>query len=186
MLVAVAFLGLVGLSHSTVSEIESDVKSIDSAIGGREPRVFGDVSEYRRGAKEQWRSFKNLKAMDKYQTKMDIYAWALYWTDGRGRAKTSVTFSSPSGDWAQFVDYYFRTDGSLMKVDETLNTFNGSTSAHKRKWFSSSGKVLGSNTVLRELGSGKVVAESSFNDHPATVYKTRSQLPFSRLIKASK
>ncbi len=85
-------------------------------------RPFADVSSGMKGEKSRWREFKSEVEREEADTGNDK---AKVWAKDGAVALVSYAFQSPSGDWAHYVSYYFREDGTLAKIHAQLNTFYG-------------------------------------------------------------
>jgi len=75
-----------------------------------------------KGEKSRWREFKSEVEREEADTGNDK---AKVWAKDGAVALVSYAFQSPSGDWAHYVSYYFREDGTLAKIHAQLNTFYG-------------------------------------------------------------
>ncbi|HKC62199.1 MAG TPA: hypothetical protein VKB86_01115, partial [Pyrinomonadaceae bacterium] len=93
---------------------------------------------------------------------------------------------SGSRDWAQFVMYYFREDGTLAKIDSRLNTFYGNLTIKRIQYYDANGKPLKSSVQYFDLQTQKRkrnVRSGDFMDQPAPVYPKVSSLPFYNLLR---
>lgn len=109
-------------------KIDSICKNIDRAIDGKKlaHRIYVDVG----GAyREHWKRFKNQKEVDRLCNGDDMTeetgcysSCYLYYQDGKP-VLAAFSFSSPSGDWVTYADYYFRPDGTVMKDHCDLRRF---------------------------------------------------------------
>ena len=59
------------------------------------------------------------------------------WTKQGKVIAAKFNFTSPSGDWNHFINYYFRENGSLAKIDAQLNTFEGNVSVVRQRYYNS-------------------------------------------------
>ena len=109
---------------------------------------------------------------------------AYVWRE-RGRlVAANFTFTSGSGDWVHYIDYYFRPDGSLAKIDADLNTFYGHLTALRTLYFNKSGKLLRKISHFYSMSDKKSIKPNEeFTDEKIYIYKKVSQLPFASLLK---
>lgn len=177
-------------STAAIRQIEGYAKSIDKMTGHRkEPDVvIADVSDYD-AEKPKWRKFGSTKELDALREKTEAYTIAYNWRmNGRIVASVFTSFS-PSGDWAQYINHYFRADGTAAKVTTEMRTFNGSYIIIREKYFGPRGRLLKKTAKFLDLTTKKpkrptaeMLAESS-GFYKADFYKKVSSLPFYSLIK---
>jgi hypothetical protein len=144
-------------------------------------RVFGDVSSEEE-PKSRWREFKSEKERDDAATGDRANVWA---QDG-AVVLACYTFQSASGDWAHYVNYYFREDGSLAKIHAQLNTFYGNMTVIRERFYDSKGKLLSSSQQFLDMETQKKKKPGEdgqeFIDEPITAYRTVKALPFYTLL----
>jgi hypothetical protein len=63
--------------------------------------------------------------------------------------------TSSSGDWAHFVEYCFRADGTLAQARSTLNTFYGGVKRIRLHRFARDGRGLWTSTRVFDLRTGR-------------------------------
>jgi hypothetical protein len=143
-------------------------------------RIFGDVASEDE-PKSRWREFKSEKERDDAATGDRANVWA---QDG-AVVLACYTFQSASGDWAHYVNYYFREDGSLAKIHAQLNTFYGNMTVIRERFYDPKGKLLSSSQQFLDLDTQKKKkpgADGEFIDEPIPVYRTVKALPFYTLL----
>lgn len=176
---------------ASISSIDSLCERVLTYAVGKEasPRIFADVSDQANAtSKEEWRAFKSKDALDRLAKEQDIYTQAFVWQHG-GATLVSILFTSPSGDWAHYVDYCFRADGSLARITSTLNTFNvnakndddSPVSRIRTKHFNPAGELLRSRTRVLSIKSKKPV-KVAFMDQDEPFYRRIRDLPFGALL----
>src|SRR5215510_15985990 len=99
-------------AKSDLQIIDSYAAGIDRFIKVNPKRVFGDMASADE-AKSRWREFKTEAARQKAQTGDNLNQNAFVWTRKGTVVGANFTFTSPSGDWAQYVMHYFREDGTV-------------------------------------------------------------------------
>lgn len=175
---------------AALRQINRYVTSVDKITSRKkEPSVVvADVSDYN-GRKAKWRAFRSSNALEKFREKTETYSIAYNWTHERKIVATVFTFFSPSGDWAQYVTHYFRSDGTAAKVVSEMRTFYGDYIVIREMYFDSRGRSLKRSTKYLDLTTKKPkkpIAEL-FEDNSALsrneYYKKVSNLPFYSLIK---
>jgi hypothetical protein len=164
--------------HSRVLAINSYAKQIDSFIKIKpKVRIFGDAS-LPEDEKSKWQEFKSVAKLEEDQ----VYESAKIWLRQNKVVCANFTLSSPSGDWTQFVWYYFREDGSLAKIREVLNTFHGNASVHREYFFDQPGKSIFSTRKILDLKTQRPRKSIDFMDQPAAVFQNVTDLPFYTLL----
>jgi len=161
-----------------VAEINTYTTSIDRFMKvNKTPHYFGDVSLEE---KSNWKQFKTRKLIDNAE---EVYEKAVVWSRTGKIVGVILTLSSPSGDWAHYVTYYFRADGSLAKIHAELNTFYGEVSIIRDRFYDSGGQLLHSTQKILDLQTRKPKKPTGdFMDQEILVYKKVSELPFSKLL----
>jgi len=143
-------------------------------------RFFGDVSSGMEGEKSQWREFKSEEEREEVVTENDkanVFA-----KDGAVDL-AYYTFQSPSGDWAHYVNYYFRTDGALAKIHARLNTFYGNMIVIRERFYDPRGRLLSSSQQFLDLETEKKKKPGAdFEDETIPLYRTVKALPFYTLL----
>lgn len=98
-------------------------------------------------------------------------------------------FTSDSGDWAYFVDYCYRPDGTLARTTSTFNSFVAANvpegiRRERTRYFDAKGKVVDSRSTVSNLATGKrLQIRSAGDDEPA--YPTVEKWPFYPLLRSA-
>jgi len=145
-------------------------------------RLFGNAAELE-DEQDKWRSFKTAKQLDQANLYESAYVWL---KDGKV-VTARFNFTSPSGDWSHYVNYYFRADGTLAKIHAQLNTFasaKGGVSVIREKFYDTSGKLLHESTRYLDLKTQRPGKRIDFMDQPIPVYKTVRDAPFAKLLRS--
>lgn len=174
-------------NQKEVAEIESSARGLDryAKVNARQGRYFADLSSYEKNERARWQEFKTSKALDKAWQNGDTYTSANIWTKPTGEMIAVFTFSSPSGDWAQYMTNYYRADGTLAKSSAELRTFMGNIIRIHDRLYDTSGKLLREQTRYLDLKTRrpKRVKKDEFMDVEAPLYTKASGLPFYTLLK---
>ncbi len=172
-----ASLGYQGQNSVEVSAIDAYAKKIDLFIKRKNrQRIFANVSN---DNADRWLEFKNESERDKLNDENNLSETALVWSKSRKVMGANFTFQSGSGDWVEYVMYYFRNDGSLAKIQAQLNTFHGNISVGRDKYYSRSGRLLTTKTRYLDLKSQKPVRRRpDFMDEEIPIYQSVRRLPF--------
>jgi hypothetical protein len=167
------------VKQSGIAAIDSYAKQVDRFIkrNGKTRRTFGNVGN----EQDHWKEFKGKPAKGEVDPD-DLDEVAYVWVRSGKVVAVGFTFQSESRDWAHFVTYYFREDGTLAKIHAQLNTFYGNISAVRNKFYNSSGKLLRTSTRYLDLQSQKPRKRGDFMDEPIPVYQTVRSLPFYRIL----
>jgi hypothetical protein len=127
-----------------------------------------------------WKVF----ASDDEREQADADSLANVWVRNGRVAVVALTLQSSSRDWVLFVTYYFRPDGTLAKVDSTLNTFYGDLSVECVWLYDRNGKTLDFRSAFYDLHTRKRVRPNrDFIDRVVPRYETVRRLPFWRLVR---
>jgi hypothetical protein len=142
-------------------------------------RIFADVSSDGENQKSQWREFESEAEREKADTGDNLNENAVVWSKDGAVVLASCTFQSPSRDWAHFVSYYFRADGTLAKVRARLNTFYGEMTVIRKRFYNPKGKLLSSSQQFLDLKTQKKKKPGAeFQDDSFPLYRTVRALPF--------
>lgn len=170
----------------TVAQIDKYAKTVSRLMETQKQRIFADISS--NGKKSNWKEFKTEKTRDSADTGDNLSKNAYVWMKDGKIVSTTFTFQSPSRDWAHFVTYYFRADGTLAKAESTLNTFYGNVTADRNYYFDSKGKIVKQNVKYLDLETQKPInliqlrKRQDFIDRKVKFFKTTNKLPFIKLI----
>jgi hypothetical protein len=146
---------------------------------------FGDMASMREETPEAWRAFRSAKERESAATDDNLYTTADV-TLLQGRILlVKFMFTSPSGDWAHYVDACYRPDGTLARIVADLRTFNGNIRVVRTIHFSPQGKEIKRQTTFYDLNSGKKQQPSpgSFQDQEPTIFLRTQELPFFPLLQ---
>jgi hypothetical protein len=166
-------------------QIDTLAKAIERATKGqKEPDlVFADTGEFDEN-KPNWQRFASTKELDKSRETKETYSIAFNWRSKGKLTASNFTFFSPSGDWAQYVDHYFRPDGSTALVKAELRTFEGECAIKQKYYFDRKGRRLRRTVAYFELSTNKpkkpcLGADALKFDY----YRSVSRLPFASLLR---
>jgi len=146
-------------------------------------QVLGDISSASTDEKSNWKTFKSTKEREDAGTGDNLNEQADVWKREGKVVATNMTFSSPSGDWAHFVTYYFRDDGSVAKTHGELNTFYGDVRVVSDHYYSQDGKLLKTKRLFLDLKTKRPKKPGDYQPKKSEpVYKKVSDLPFFELL----
>lgn len=179
------FIGQIHSQTETVTQIENYVKSVSRLTKNKKQRIFADTSS---DENANWQEFKTETLRENADTGDNLNQNAYVWLENKKIVVVVFTFQSSSRDWAHFVNYYFRPNGTLAKVEAKLNTFYGNMTIERNYYVNTKGKILIKNIKYRDLSSQKPISNDDvkkrfFYDEGIKVFKTVSSLPFIKLIK---
>ena len=170
----------------TVVQIDKYAKIGSSLMKRTKQRIFADVSSH--GKMPNWKEFKTEKMRDSNDTGDNLNENAYVWMNNGRIVSTTFSFQSPSRDWAHFVTYYFRPNGTLAKAESTLNTFYGNVTVERNYYFDSKGKILKLNTNYLDLKTQKPInltelkKRQDFIDRKVKFIKDTNKLPYIKLM----
>jgi hypothetical protein len=155
-------------------------------------RLFGhfETSQSDRG---RWTEYNRQVELDAAVEAGRVYDVAQVWSREDGAIAVSMSLSSGSGDWIQFVEYCFRPDGTLARTQATLNTFNAvskdefkdvnGASRQRDRYFDGDGRQVKVTKRLLDLKTKLPDPTLRFMESDEPVYKTATALPFFDLLK---
>lgn len=175
-------------SRAEIKQIDEYTRSIDKITKGRqEPDlIFADTAQDEE--KPKWQRFSSTKDLDKFRETTETYTVAYNWRAKRKIVASNFTLFSASGDWAKYIDHYFRSDGSLSKVRSELRTFYGDYIVIEDIYFNSRGRLLKRTVKYLDLTTKKPKKPTSdfFSDNTtaseADYFKRTDLLPFAKLL----
>jgi hypothetical protein len=142
--------------------------------------IVAEVSDATTEGPAVWKKFKSKKSVEEVQFNQAVYIWK----KNNKIVQANFTVTTPSGDWMQFVNHYFREDGTLAKVEERLNTFYGNVTVKRSYYFDRRGTLLQKTAKYYDLNTQqpKKSSEVNFTDEKAEIFKKLSKLPFVFLL----
>ncbi|NNF00105.1 MAG: hypothetical protein HKN25_13875 [Pyrinomonadaceae bacterium] len=167
----------------SVSSIDAYAKTVDEFVGQKDgpDTVIADISDFEKDTKAEWKKFNSREEFEKSET--NSYETAFVWNKNGNPISTNITYSSPSGDWAQYVFYIFREDGSVAKATRELRTFMGDIIVIRKYYYDKSGALLKETRQFKDLETKKFIkAPKSFEDIDVDIYKSSGELPFASML----
>ena len=168
----------------TKNEIDVYARAVDKYVAHNKKRAvaFADVSDYGSAA-ENWKNVGTWDELDKFTDENSVYKMALLWRQRNRITAANFTFTSPSGDWNQYVNHVFRPNGSVALVSSELRTFTNSCVVKQKFYFDQTGKRFLRTVKYFDLQTNKpkkpcLGSESTVFAHYAAVTK----LPFAVLL----
>ena len=147
--------------------------------------AFANTASYD-SSDENWEKMGSWDDLDKYTADHDTYGMALVWKQNGKVTAVNFTYTSPSGDWNDYVDHYFRPDGSLALVTSEFRTFTNNCVAKQRFYFDRKGKQIKKAVSYSDLYTGRRKAPCLSEDTlKFTYYTTVSKLPFAALLSSN-
>lgn len=170
-------------AKSVVSAINAYVAEVDRFTKtNSKHRIFGDVSSALADENDLWKEFKSEKELEAAGTGENLNQSAFVWTRKSEVVAAKFTFTSPSGDWNHFINYYFREDGSLAKIEAQLNTFYGNISVIRHRYYNPDGRLIKSTRRILDLDTHRPKKAADFTDNPIPVYFHVPEIPFRKLL----
>lgn len=170
---------------SEIAKIEVYVNEID-VYAKRNPkagRIFANVASGIEGEPDKWREFKTEAERYNADSGDNLNDNATVWLKSGKVVVAYCMFQSPSRDWAHYVTYYFRSDGTLAKIISRLNTFYGDISVIREKSYDVNGKLLKTSVQYLDMKTKrKKKPGSNFIDEPIPMYRRSRNLPFIHLL----
>jgi hypothetical protein len=142
----------------------------------------------------EWHDFLTLVELKRYARDQAVYTQAFVWRSDESTF-VSIFYTSPSGDWADYLDLCFRNDGTLARSQSTLNTFNvagpeggdeAPVSRIRTRYFTGRGPAFHTRVRVLDLKTKKPAPKRSFMDQDEPVFPRIEDLPFATLLLASR
>lgn len=170
-------------SDKLVKPIEAYAEIIEAFVlkEGKPHVVFADISDYNKSETPIWKRYESEEEFEKDRETNESYTIAYLWKKDGKYVAVHFTYSSPSGDWAEYYYQTYRSDGTLAKVNRELRTFMGDVIVNRIEIYDEKGKMLKESRSFRDLNTKKAIKEADANYmkiEAGTVYKNLSDLPF--------
>jgi len=185
-LIAVALLAnalrstQVAAQRPTLVSINSYAKRVDQFVKCHPQRVFANLMSEKKSEPDRWREFKSAGELESAEATLDESAYA--WQKAGKVVAANFTLTSQSGDWVQYIIYYFREDGTLAKIHAQLNTFYGNLSVIREKFYDAGGRLLHRSSKYLDLHSQRPTKSRDFVDKPVPLYLRTRDLPFYKFL----
>lgn len=176
----------------------ADPRAIDGACNAAEKyankhesegHIVADVSEevLPKTGQGSWKIFKTSKEMEGANAEGAPNTQARVWLAPGGVTYVDIFFQSDSGDWAHFVDYCYRGDGTLARTISTYNTFlsedEDGVSRVRTRHYDATGKVLRTKQKLLNLQTKRPAPRARFPDEPEPLFAKVKDLPFWSVVR---
>jgi len=155
-----------------------------------EGHIVADVSDavLPKTGQGTWQNFKSAKDLKGVGTGGAPNTQATVWLVPGGVIYVDIFFQSESGDWAHFVDYCYRGDGTLARTFSTYNTFlsdeEDGVSRVRTRHYDAHGKQVGrSKQKVLNLQTKKPFPKARFADEPEPLYPEIESLPFWEVVR---
>lgn len=152
-------------------------------------RIFADVSEGERPRQNEgtWREFSSMVDLQKISSADGGVpnTQARVWKTKEGVTFVEAFFQSDSGDWGEVVDYCYRPDESLARIEVTSNNFAaGGIRSLEIRYFDNTGKAMKTQRQVFDMETGKSISLQKFLAPSTPSYANVKALPFFMLMKA--
>lgn len=189
-LILTAAVGVAIAQPREVSKIDALVKSTDAIIKHKGPElIFADVAD-QESSDADWRKFASEKELEKHRESSETYSIAYVWRSAGKVAAANFTLFSGSGDWANYVHYYYRPDGTLAKVEVDYRTFYGDLILEQNIYFAADGRQIKKTQRVLDLTTHKpkrltksVREQAASMAKEVDFFRSTSALPFAKLLK---
>lgn len=149
-------------------------KNLEKAI------AVANIADY--DAPTQWKRIGSAEDMRRYGDENPVYTSALNWLLGKRLIYSEIYYTSPSGDWARYVSYVFRDDGSTALINDEMRTFNENCIARTRVYLNEKGRILRRQTRSFDLISKKPRRTKCDAGTATSIIVNAEKLPFFPLI----
>lgn len=183
ILLATSLISEVSAQAGLIRDIER-LKTSAAAFARRNPNnaiAVADIADY--DAKSQWKRFGSPRELELFAEENPVYTSAFNWFRKQQLLLTSITYSSPSGDWARYLTYIFRRDGSVAAITDELRTFYGNCITLTNIYLSKNGRILKRLTKSFDLITNKPRKKICDTSTSTQILHSSKELPFFRLLK---
>ncbi len=172
-----ALAGLALSSGHTAAHEKSGIKAISKVYGicravelaAKPSKAFAVYTDENYNKAPRWVRHRPAKAMV-------VEELAVYRRGKRIRA-AKLMRTSPSGDWAQYLDYCYRADGTLAFVLAELRTFLGDVRVVDRLYYGADGRQLRKTRRIFDLKTMKrITGKRDFQAMDTLIPKTTHAL----------
>jgi hypothetical protein len=197
--IALALLGIISVRPAEASEralrssAETASRAIDAECNALIPttketsgRVFGANG----GNRGTWHERDQSEGASRTRAGTDAVETARVWRKGKGAMAVQMTIRGESGDWAQTVDYCFRSDGTLARSEAVLVTVdvlddedqtNSAVRRMRRRYFERSGEEIEQRVQVWNVANGQPT-KRRYADIQESIYRTAVDLPFASFL----
>jgi hypothetical protein len=182
LLIQPGFSSNASRSKQSETEVKQYCRGIAALTKPAEALVFADTGK---GAEPVWRQFATESSLnDALGNSIPPRVVALVWTHDRKVIEANFTFQSESTDWAKYSNHCFRADGSLARIQSTLNTFHGNVTEVSVTEYSKSGKHIKKTVRYFDLNTHRAIKPPAyFLPQNTPVYMRVNDLPFATILK---
>ena len=150
-------------------------------------RLFGNVASAAGTPRHDWREFRSEEEREAARRDDNLNELADVWTLADRGDLVRMLFTTPSGDWMEYVDYCYRADGTLAMIDSELRSFAGGIVVTRTQAYDFTGKRSAESVEYSDLFSEQPTDENGpegkgFEEHEAPPYSTERELPFWSLM----
>jgi hypothetical protein len=180
-------LTLVSAAHGAASSVGSiDSVCTTGSAAKSHPRIFVEVSGavLPRPREGHWRELDSEAELHKLSEGERPPNTEAIVRESRGGTLVSMYFQDSSAMWAHVVDYCFRGQGRLARLQGTFNSFHASTAGagiRRRRtiYYDAEGAVLRTKTGVFDIDTDKPLPNVQFLDEEDPLYLSVRALPFS-------
>lgn len=148
--------------------------------------IFADIGTDGEQAKPSWKRYATLKDFESAGEDEESYTVAYVWLKEGKPVLVNFTYTSPSGDWAHYVEYVYRPEGSVAVIRKELRTFYGEIIVIRTSVYDPKGKELKSTKEFLDLETQKPKKPTeNYQDVDVPVFKKVSELPFAGKLAVS-
>jgi hypothetical protein len=174
---------------SEVAAIDAYGKELDAFKNNKRNHALILGAEGDKPEVQKWKEFKSRRARGEAFNGI-LENVADVWMKNGKPVVAEFNFETNSGDWSQFVQYYFRDDGTLAKMRSTFAGFmvlseHGGRIVQERI-YSSNGKLLQKRLHCFELEKKDRPTKCSgdYSKYDGTYYRRAQDLGFYGLLKS--
>lgn len=148
--------------------------------------VITDVADFSEAEEAEWQTYASEEEFE--NAGVESYTTAYIWKKDGRVVQVNFTYSSPSGDWAEYFLHTYRPDGSVARVERDFRTFLGDVIVNTIWLYDPLGKTLGEKKTFRDLNTQNEIkpTDNYMDVEFGKPYLKISELPFAALLGTAK
>jgi|GEM_PF-3466755 len=178
---------------SQINSASNSCKAIDESLKANKLTCLY-LFEAESDGTPSWKKFENEEDGQKFFPKGSFKSAKAYF-DGPQLVYVYYELKSPTKEWVQYLRYYFRPDGSLLRTNSDFRRFGAYEKEKgmeqeflvkvlRDKYYSATGKNLKkSQARFFNMSTGQELRKVVFIDGPWPLFVKTQELPFYNLIK---
>jgi len=183
--------------NSVRDNLATQIERVDDRCNGMASATDGSAKRYLLGRVEgdvkrpqqapEWTAFERDDTLADLVEQSRVYDVAEVWVLPDRSVALRLSLSDASGTWTQLVESCYRPDGSLARMEATLNLLAPSGGApsgisrFRARYFFPNGTLAATKSSVRDRATAQPF-KGTFTDRDAPLYPSIARLPFAPQI----